>query len=105
MDGLNIFSVISVNQHPASVLPFPYYGQTLPELLRHCLRAVRRKPVPPAIRPTTNALSNSNSRYTYPSSGSYAAWLTLKSNTASDSWPSPPLDERLTDTNKKKEAL
>jgi hypothetical protein len=51
---LNIISVISVNQHLASVLPFPYFGQTLPELLRNCLRAVRRKPVPPAIRPISH---------------------------------------------------
>ena len=29
LDGLNIISVISVNQHLASVLPFPYFGQTL----------------------------------------------------------------------------
>jgi hypothetical protein len=46
LDGLNIFSGISINQGLASVLPFPYFGQTLPELLGNCLRAVRRKPVP-----------------------------------------------------------
>jgi hypothetical protein len=51
LGGLNIISVISVNHHLASALPFPYFGQALPELLRNCLRAVRRKPVPPAIRP------------------------------------------------------
>jgi hypothetical protein len=76
------------------VLPFPYFGQTLPELLRNCRRQAR-KPVPAAIRPISHhfneRLINSNSKYTYPSSGSYAAWLTLNSNTASDSWPSPPL--------------
>jgi hypothetical protein len=30
LGGLNIISVISVNQRLASVLPFPYFGQTLP---------------------------------------------------------------------------
>jgi len=40
LDQPNIFSVISVNHHLAGVLPFPYFGQTLPELLRNCLRAV-----------------------------------------------------------------
>jgi hypothetical protein len=54
LGGLNIFRLISVNQHLASVLPFPYFGQTLPELLRNCLRAVRRKPVPSAIRPISH---------------------------------------------------
>ena len=43
------------------------------------------------VTASTNASSNSNSKYTYPWSGSYVAWLTLNSNTASDSWPSPPL--------------
>ena len=61
---LNIISVISVNQHRARVLPFPYFGQTPPNSCATVFEppgaSLSLQPFGRLVTTSTNASSNSN---------------------------------------------
>ena len=109
MGGLNIFRLISVNQHLASVLPFPYFAQTLLDLLRNCLRAVRCKPVPSAIWPISHRFNQRLVELKFEIHVSLV-WIVRclvdsKLQYRKGQLGQSATDERLNDTNQKKEAL
>src|SRR5260221_4147310 len=74
-----------ISTSPACCLP-PISGRPSPNSCATVFEpsgaSLSLQPFGRLVTTSTNASSNSNSKYTYPSSGSYAAWLTLNSNTA-----------------------